>query len=101
MPSDPAEIDKYRVKVEARVRVLLQEARGETTLDDIKVFVFYRDHDTPPRIWLYEMAELFGQGPDPVAMSNAELMVLQDAWNYFPHRSLNGRSPAEVFLALS
>jgi hypothetical protein len=27
--------------------------------------------------------------------------VIQDAWNYFPHRFLNGRCPAEVMAELS
>jgi hypothetical protein len=28
------------------------------------------------------------------------LPVVQDAWNYFPHRSLDGQCPAELFLKL-
>jgi hypothetical protein len=23
-------------------------------------------------------------------------LIIEDAWNYFPHQSLNGRSPAEL-----
>jgi hypothetical protein len=30
-----------------------------------------------------------------------ELRIIQDAWNYFPHRFLNGRCPAEVFDTLA
>jgi hypothetical protein len=101
MPQNSAEIEYYRTRVEASVRALLEKSKSNATLDDIKDYMFNQIHDTPPRIWLYDATKLFGLGPDPVEMDNAELMVLEDSWNYFPHRSLNGRSPAEIFLELS
>ena len=27
------------------------------------------------------------------------MQVIQDAWNYFPHRCLDGKSPAELMFA--
>jgi hypothetical protein len=29
---------------------------------------------------------------------DAMLQVIQDAWNYFPHRALGGRCPAEIMM---
>jgi hypothetical protein len=34
-------------------------------------------------------------------IDDAALQVIQDAWNYFPHRFLNGRCPTEVVAKLS
>jgi hypothetical protein len=101
MPRNAAEIDDFRERVEARVRSLLKKTNTVATLDDIKDYIFNQNHQTRPRVWLDDMVELFGRACDVVDLDNAELMVFQDAWNYFPHSSLNGRSPAEVFLELS
>jgi hypothetical protein len=35
-----------------------------------------------------------------LADEDAVAAVIQDAWNYFPHRSLKGRCPAEVMADL-
>jgi len=101
MPRNAAEIDAYSARVEKRVRALLKKWKSKATLDDIKDYIFNTSHGTRPRIWLNDMADLFGRQCDVVDLKQGELMVFQDAWNYFPHRSLNGRSPTEVFLELS
>jgi len=101
MPHDAAEIDEYRVQVEVRVRALLKKWKSNATLGDVKDYILNQNHGTRPRIWLTDMAKLVGRKCDIVDLDQAELMVFQDAWNYFPHRSLNGRSPTEVFLELS
>jgi IS30 family transposase len=29
-------------------------------------------------------------------IDDEEIQVIQDAWNYFPHRALGGKCPAEI-----
>jgi hypothetical protein len=101
MPRAAAEIDDYRVQVEARVHALLKKCKSNGTLAEVKDYIFNQNHGTSPRIWLVGMVNLFDRERDVVDLDQDELMVFQGAWNYFPHRSLDGRSPADVFLERS
>jgi hypothetical protein len=100
MPRDAAEIEDCRTRVEARLCALLEEAQSSVTIDDIKHYIFGQSHTTRPRVWIDHVADLFGRVPGTIEMDTV-LSVFQDAWNYFPHRSLNGSSPIERFLELS
>ena len=47
-------------------------------------------------LMLQKVIAMFDDG-DPANLSNA-VEVATDAWNYFPHKILDGLSPAEVLL---
>lgn len=86
------EIDEYRKEVEADINQLLEEAGSEFTLDDVKD-VIYNEEETDD---MQKVIMMFDDG-DLTNLSNA-VEVATDAWNYFPHKMLNGLSPAEMSL---
>jgi hypothetical protein len=49
--------------------------------------------------YITQLFALFDLLPNRIE-TDTLLPVIQDAWNYFPHRSLDGQCPAEVFLKL-
>jgi hypothetical protein len=81
--------------VERRLATLLEQARSTVTVDAIKYAIFYLGH-TRFQEYRDGMLELFDSSHSAVNI-DAAAPVIQDAWNYFPHQSLDGRSPAEVF----
>jgi hypothetical protein len=100
MPTNTAEVNDYRILLEACIRALLREAKSKATLDDIRDYIFNQDHLTRPRVWIDGVIDLIGAAPGTVDI-DVMLPVIQDAWNYLPHRSLNGRSPIERLLEFS
>ncbi len=44
-----------------------------------------------------KVVAMFDRGGDASELSNV-LELVTDAWNYFPHKALNGLSPAEKLL---
>src|SRR3990167_4692623 len=86
------EIDEYKMEVEADVNQLLEDTGSDFTLDDVKDAI-YNEEETDD---MQKVIAMFDDG-DPANMSNA-VEVATDAWNYFPHKTLNGLSPAEVLL---
>jgi hypothetical protein len=81
--------------VETRLATLLEQARSTLTVDAIKYVIFHLGH-TRFREYRDGMLELLDSTDSAVDIDIA-LPVIQDAWNFFPHQSLNGQSPAEVF----
>jgi hypothetical protein len=84
----------HRALAEARLSDLLKQSGSAETVHEIKKLIFdsaQKDFHSYVRylIWILEKS----QGAVDI---DAALPVIQDAWNYFPHRFLHGRSPAEV-----
>ena len=96
-PSDdtPA-ILRHRAHTEKRLRRLLEKTGSEATLDDIKVIIFNDDGERPFAEYVMYLTELFGVGGE--VHIDALIPVIQDAWNFFPHRRFDGRCPAQLFL---
>lgn len=95
------EIDRiveYRTILSARILYLLVSFESEATVEEIKQLIFEHDGQTPPSEWLVDLVDLFRAEEADV---DSLLPVIQDAWNYFPHRSLGGRCPAEVMVDLA
>jgi hypothetical protein len=93
---DTARISSFRTLTEMRLSALLKRAGSAERLEAIKRLIFEESQDglspyVTKMLRLFESADVDG---------DIVLPVLQDAWNYFPHRSLNGQSPAERLLAL-
>jgi tetratricopeptide (TPR) repeat protein len=84
---------KKRRKVEKDISNLLKKSKSSFTLDDIKKVVYNeKDYGELKQI----MAE-FDQGQD-LKEINEVLNTINDAWNYFPHKSLGGLCPMEKLL---
>jgi hypothetical protein len=49
--------------------------------------------------FLTQLFALFDSLSNPTD-TDTLLPIIQDAWNYFPHRGLDGRCPAKLFLKL-
>jgi len=90
-------IISHREVTEARLSALLEEMESTTTIDRVKKYVYESTDSLPSAehvIQLYYLCRTDRMPLDDVVI----LGVLLDAWNYFPHFSLAGRSPAEVLL---
>ena len=93
---DMARIVAYRTSTEERLSALLIRAGRPTTLNRIKAIIFDKGH-TQLSVYVTEMLQTFQSSTIEI---DDILPTLQDAWNYFPHRSLDGKSPAERLLLL-
>jgi hypothetical protein len=97
LPNAHDHIQAYRATVLRRLEYQLIRFRAKASVEDIQRFIYERDEERPA-------SEYIGQLMDVFNASDAELddaiSVVQDAWNYLPHRALGGRCPAEVMLGL-
>jgi hypothetical protein len=89
---------EYRESLSARISHLLVSFDSEATIEDVKDLILYHDGTAHPSECFADMSMLFNAGEDDL---DSLLPVIQDAWNYFPHRSLGGRCPAEVMVDLT
>jgi hypothetical protein len=96
---DQTEITKLRAKSEARVSSLLAQARSSATLEDIRTVILNDSLSVHPSVYLGKLARMFKTPQNSVDLCLV-FPVIQDAWNYFPHRSLEGRCPAELLVVL-
>ncbi len=89
----PAEIAVRRREIEGELINLLKVARSGFNLEDIKDIIFNENsHDC-----ITDIIAMFDTGQGGVGMHDI-LEIVNDAWNYFPHKILNGLSPAEKVL---
>ena len=89
----PAEIALRREEIEGELKNLLKAARSDFNLDDIKDIIFNENgHDC-----LTDIIAMFDTGHVGIEMQDI-LETVNEAWNYFPHKILNGLSPAEKVL---
>lgn len=87
---DPySEVNTKRTEIEKDLRDLLKKHQSQFSLDDIKTIIYYeKDNDD-----MMEIVQIFDRGkPDEL---QPILDLITDAWNYFPHKSLDGLSPME------
>jgi hypothetical protein len=87
-------IATHQMLTEQRLKKLLDDAGSSATLDRVKKAVFELDTAEFQSFVLRILAALNCDGIDNA--DQATLEVIQDAWNYFPHGSLGGQSPAEM-----
>jgi len=88
-----AEIVLRRREIENKLKNLLKVTRSDFNLEDIKDIIFNEDsHDC-----LTDVIAMFDTGQGGIEMQDI-LETVNDAWNYFPHKILNGLSPAEKVL---
>lgn len=90
----PQQIKTRRKAIEMRLDDELRRANSFLTLGQVMALVFEADAQAS-RSYLEAMLTAFDTDVDDVDQSL--LQLFQDAWNFFPHRFLDGRCPAELF----
>ncbi len=69
---------------------MIDEHNSLLKLENIKTIIYNENNQNE----LTLIVKAFDKGQDVEAL-NSVLMVVNDAWNYFPHKALGGLSPAE------
>ena len=84
------EIAFRRGEIEGELKNLLKGTRSDYNLEDIKDIIFNENsHDC-----MTDVIAMFDTGQGGIEIQDI-LKTVNDAWNYFPHKILNGLSPAE------
>jgi hypothetical protein len=87
------EILARRKEIERELTNMLKETKSDFGLDNIKEIIYNEDGQDS----LTDIIAMFDTGYEASKLQNV-LDLVNDAWNYFPHKILNGLSPAEKLL---
>jgi len=87
------QILERRKEIEQELLDLLVAAESEFGLDDVKEAIFNEDETDD----MMKIVAMFDNGQGAGDLSDI-LETVSDAWNFFPHKILNGVSPAEKAL---
>ena len=87
------QILERRKEIEQELVDMLKETESDFTLDHVRDAI-YNEEDNDD---MMKVVAMFDRGGDASELSNV-LELVTDAWNYFPHKLLNGLSPAEKLL---
>jgi hypothetical protein len=90
------DVANHRKMTEVRLRRLLQRA-GFGLPDEVEMIqsIVWHYHHTRFNTFFSQMTSMFASAPAAVD-KDALILVMADVWNYFPHVSLRGQSPAEI-----
>jgi hypothetical protein len=80
-------------EIEQELEDMLKETKSDFSLQDIKNAIFHEEDNDD----MMKAVAMFDRGGDASELSNV-LELVNDAWNYFPHKVLGGISPAEKLL---
>lgn len=94
--SSSAKIRRRRESIERRLALALRLAGSDLTVEDYKRAIFNGPDAANIRAYMLEALDVFGCDID--SATDETVSLIQDAWNYLPHRRLNGKCPAELFL---
>lgn len=87
------EILEKRQEIESELLVMLRETGSDFSLDDIKDVIYNEDGQDS----LTDIIAMFDTGQGAAELENV-LELVNDAWNFFPHKILDGLSPEEKLL---
>jgi hypothetical protein len=87
------QILERRKEIEQELVDMLKETESDFTLDHVRDVIFHEEDNDD----MMKVVAMFDRGGDASELSNV-LELVTDAWNYFPHKALNGLSPAEKLL---
>jgi len=87
------QILEKRKEVEEELLEMLEETKRDFGLDDIKAEIYNEEESGD----MMKVVAMFDRGGDASELDNI-LELVSDAWNYFPHKTLGGLSPAEKVL---
>jgi len=87
------QILQKRKEIEQELSEMLKETKSDFGLSDIKEIIYNEDGQDS----LTDIISMFDIGQDAAEFENV-LELVNDAWNYFPHKIIGGISPAEKLL---
>lgn len=87
------QILEKRKEIERELVEMLKKIESPFSLEHIKDIIFHEEDNDD----MMKAVAIFDRGGDASELSNI-LELVNDAWNYFPHKILNGLSPAEKLL---
>ena len=90
------QILQRRKEIEEELLEMLKETESEFRLEDIKEIIYNEDGQDA----MTDIIAMFDRGGDVSELENI-LEVVNDAWNYFPHKIISGLSPADKMLEYS
>ena len=88
-----AQILRRRKEIEKELLDMLKETKGDFGLGEIKEIIYNEDGQDS----LTDIIAMFDTGQGAAELQNV-LELVNDAWNYFPHKVIGGLSPAEKLL---
>lgn len=80
-------------EIEKELLDMLKETKSDFWLDDIKEIIYNEDGQDS----LTDIIAMFDTGQGAAELQNV-LELVNDVWNYFPHKVIGGFSPAEKLL---
>ena len=87
------EILKKRKEIEKEISQMLKEINSPFNVEHIKDIIYHEEDSDD----LMKIVSVFDRGGSTEEL-NKILEIVNDAWNYFPHKSLNGLCPMEKIL---
>jgi len=84
------EFIKRRKEIEEELQEMLDERKSKFDLNYIKKIIYNEQDDD----CLMQVVSIFDRGGDASELDNI-LEIVNDAWNYFPHKCLGGLCPME------
>lgn len=87
------QILQRRKEIEQELVNLLEETRSDFGLENIKEIIYNEDGQDN----LTNIIAMFDNGQGAAELENV-LELVNEAWNYFPHKVLSGLSPVEKHL---
>lgn len=84
---------KRRKEIEQELIKMLKKTKSYFSLEHVKDVIFHEEESDD----MNKVVAMFDRGGDVSELSNI-LELVSDAWNYFPHKILNGLSPADKLL---
>lgn len=87
------QIIAHRQEIEEDLMEMLRLTESDFSLQHVKDAIFYEEESDD----MMKVVAMFDRGGDASELSNI-LELVTDAWNYFPHKALDGKSPREMAL---
>lgn len=87
------QILERRKEIEQELVHMLKETESDFTLLHVKDTIYHEEENDD----MMKVVAMFDRGGDASELDNI-LELVTDAWNYFPHKALNGLSPREKIL---
>jgi hypothetical protein len=84
------QILEHRKELEQEIVVMLKKTNSDFSLQDVKDAIFHEEETDD----MMKVVAMFDRGGDASELSTI-LELVTEAWNYFPHHSLGGLSPAD------
>lgn len=88
------QLAEKREEIEDEICELLYQAKSDFELEDVRR-VIYEEEETDD---MQKVISMFDTGEKGAPQLDTILETVTDAWNHFPHRVLDGLSPAEISL---